>query len=309
MSEKVLVALSTFGESGREPVELLRSSGHEFVTNPHGRRLTADEVIALGADCTGIVAGVEPYTSAVLAALPRLRCISRVGAGLDNIDLAAAESRGIAIRNTPDVVTDAVAELTLGMVLDLLKNLSRHTSEMRQRQWIKHTGRMLRGKTVGIIGLGRIGKRVAANFRALGAIVQGADPAADREWAAQTEVAVRTVDALLASSDIVCLHLSGSVEGFALGSGEIAGMKDGAILVNVARGKFVDEAALYEALSSGKLAGAALDVYPEEPYTGKLCSLDNVVLTPHVATLTAETRLAMELEAVENVLDSLERTR
>lgn len=309
MTEKVLVALSTFAEHGDEPAALLRDSAHEIVMNPHGRRLTATEVVALGADCSGIVAGVEPYSADVLAALPRLRCISRVGAGLDNIDLGAATAHGIAIRNTPDVVTDAVAELTLGMVLDLLKNLSRHTAEMRERRWIKHPGRMLRGRLVGVVGLGRIGKRVADNFRALGASVQGADPAVDREWAARAAVEVKPVDEIVGSSDILCLHLSGSEEGFMLGEAEMRQMKRGAILVNVARGKFVDETALYEALASGKLAGAALDVYPEEPYAGKLCSLDNVVLTPHVATLTAETRRAMELEAVENVLDCLERTR
>lgn len=308
MKERIFVALSTFGEHGDEPVRVLRASGHEIAGNPHGRRLTADEVVSLAADCSGIIAGVEPYTAHVLAALPKLRCVSRVGAGIDNIDLAAARERNVAIRNTPDVVTDAVAELTLGMVLDLLKNLSRHTAEMRERKWIKHTGRLLRGKRVGVIGLGRIGKRVAENFAALGAIVHGADPAADREWATRTGVAVAPVDEVIRAADVLCLHLSGSVSEFLLGAPEIAAMKTGAILVNVARGRFVDEPALHGALASGKLAGAALDVYPEEPYAGRLCELDNVVLTPHIATLTAETRLAMELEAVENVLDSLRLT-
>ena len=308
MTQKIFVALSTFAEHGDEPARVLRDSGHEIACNPHGRRLTADEVVSLAADCAGIIAGVEPYTSGVLSALPKLRCISRVGAGLDNVDLEAARERGVAIRNTPDVVTDAVAELTLGMVLDLLKNLSIHTAEMKRGEWIKHTGRMLRGKRVGVIGLGRIGKRVAENFVALGASVHGADPAADPEWAKRTGVAVEPVSEVVRSADVLCLHLSGSVGEFRLGAPEISGMKTGAILVNVSRGRFVDEHALYEALAAGKLAGAALDVYSEEPYAGRLCELGNVVLTPHIATLTAETRVAMELEAVENILDSLERT-
>lgn len=304
---KVLQALSTFAENGPEPRELLEGAGYEVVYNPYGRRLTRDEIVELGADCEGVLAGVEPYDAEVIERMPSLRVISRAGVGTDAIDHEAAAARGIVVRNTPDVVIAPVAELALAMAFDLLKRVTWHTERLKARDWTKATGHMLDGSTVAVVGLGRIGRRVAELFRVLGAEVVGVDPAPDAQWAAACGVTVVPLAEALASADVVTLHLT--AEEFRLGTAEFAAMKPGAILLNLARGRYVDEDALYEALSSGRLGGAGLDVFPEEPYAGKLCDLENVVLTPHVATLTVESRLAMEVACVRNLIEELGQNR
>ncbi|MDP2652740.1 MAG: phosphoglycerate dehydrogenase [Candidatus Omnitrophota bacterium] len=304
MKKKIFVALSTFAENGREPLELLEKSGHPFWLNTTGKRLKADEVVSLGKDCEGIVAGVEPYDETVLERMTNLKCISRCGVGTDNIHKDKARQKGIAVLNTPDVVVQPVAELTLAIILDLLRHLSWHTSRMKAGQWEKKTGGLLAGKNVGIIGLGRIGKRVAEMMMYLGASVCASDVQPDEIWARQKGVAILPADELLKRADVVCLHVSASAKNpFRMTGRDIGLMKPGAVLANLSRGDAVDEAALYSALKEGRLGGAGLDVFPEEPYKGKLCELDNVVLTPHVATLTAESRLQMETEAVKNLLN------
>lgn len=304
--DRILVATSTFSAEGPQPRAALEASGIPFDVNPLGRRLNPEEIVAQGREATGIVAGVEPYTAEVLEQLPRLRVISRVGVGTDNIDKSAAKSRRIVIRNTPNVVIQPVSELTIAMIFDLMRHLTRHTAQLRARRWTKFTGRQVGGRTLGIVGLGRIGRRVAALAQAIGMTVTGADVAPDIDWAGRHGVRLTDLDAVLREADVVSLHLSSEAERpFKLDAAMIARMKAGACLVNVARGGLVDEAALCDALKSGRLAGAALDVFPEEPYSGSLCDLDNVVLTPHVATLTQESRMQMELEAVENAIESL----
>lgn len=305
---KVFVALSTFAEYGQKPLELLKKSGLQFTINPTGRRLTGEEVAEYAQDSQGIVAGVELYTAEVLTKLPDLKCISRCGVGVDNIDLKKAKDLGIQICNTPDPVIQPVAELTVGMILDLLRNITWHTASLKARKWQKKGGRNLRGSKVGIIGLGRIGKRVAELLMTLGAEVSGSDPRPDLAWAQKTKVNIVALRELLSSSDIISLHVS-SLEGepFGFGEKEIGQMKKGAFLINLSRGELVDENALYGALKSGHLAGAGLDVFPQEPYTGKLCDLENVIMTPHAATLTMESRVEMETAAVENLLNVLQR--
>lgn len=306
MSEVILVTLSTFGAQGRTPVELLERSGHPFRLNTTGARITRDLLAELGADATAVVAGVEPYDAAMLARLPRLRCIARCGVGTDSIDHDAARERGIAILNTPDSPTDAVAELALAMMLALSRDLVRQTGLMHDRRWDRVEARLLRGKRVGILGLGRIGRHVAELLRPFGADLLGTDPLADQAWARMAGVRVVGLEELLSQADILTVHTAGTAgTPLRLGPAELARLPQRAIVLNLARGGVIDEAALLEALRSGRLSGAGLDVYSEEPYRGPLCDLDNVILTPHAATLTVETRLAMETEAVSRLLDHL----
>lgn len=305
MKPRVLIALSTFAEHDDAPLRALADHA-ELVINRTGRRLTADEIIEMGRDCVGVVAGVEPYDARVLGALPGMKCISRCGVGIDNIALPEARRLGVDVRNTPDIVTAPVAEFTIALIFDLLKNLTWHTQVLRARDWKKRTGEMLAGRTVGVIGLGRIGKRVAEMLHRLDAVVIGADVAPDQSWAQAHGVRLAPIDALLAASDVVTLHVSKAAGvPFRLGDAELAQMKEGAVLVNVARGDCVDESALERALRSGRLAGAGLDVFSAEPYAGPLSDLDTVVLTPHIATLTRQSRAAMELEAAANLADWL----
>jgi D-3-phosphoglycerate dehydrogenase len=305
-SEDILVTLSTFGAQSDEPIKLLEESGFTFRTNPYGRRIQPKEVVELGGECRGLVAGVEIYASETMAQLPNLRCISRCGVGIDNIDLAEAERRGITVLNTPDEPITAVAELTLTMILSLLRQLPRVDSLTRARKWQRVTGNLLQGKRVGIIGLGRIGRRVVELLQAFEANVVGVDPHPDSEWARTRGVELIGLQALLAHSDIISIHASTSSETpVRLRKEEMGAMKQGAYLINTSRGDMVDDVALFEALDAGWLSGAALDVFPEEPYRGPLCDSDRVILFPHQATLTLETRVAMEINAVKNVVQCL----
>lgn len=306
MSKELFIALSTFAQHGEEPLSILMKSGFHYSINPLGRRLTSDEVVEMGQGSEGIIAGVEPYTKQVLANLPLLRCISRCGVGTDNIDRESADAGNIAILNTPDVVIQPMAELVLAMILDLLRKLSLHTALLKTRQWVKKDGYLLKGKTVGIIGLGRIGKKVAELLLKLEATVYGADIMPDHNWANTQGVRIIPLEQLLQISDIISLHISNDKDNsFLLSENELKRMKKGALLINSARGQFIEETALYNALKENHLGGAALDVFPFEPYHGSLCELDNIVLTPHVGTLTVESRLQMEVEATNNLVHYL----
>ncbi len=305
-NEDILVTLSTFGAESDEPVKLLAASGLSYRVNPSGKRMEPQEVVELGRNCRGLVAGVEKYAAETLAEMPNLRCISRCGVGIDNIDLAEAERRGITVLNTPEEPVIAVAELTLAMILGLLRRLPAVNSLTCSRRWQRVPGNLLMGKTVGLIGLGRIGRRVAELLKAFGAEVIGTDPYPDEDWVQGQGIVLRDLTDLLQEADIVSIHASHSAEHpFMLGGRELSQMKEGAWVVNVSRGDMVDDVALKEALDTGRLAGAGLDVFPEEPYRGCLCDSDRVILTPHQATLTMETRAAMETHAVQNLVDFL----
>ncbi|MBF0523113.1 MAG: phosphoglycerate dehydrogenase [Candidatus Omnitrophica bacterium] len=303
---KVFIASSSFAEHDKEPLRMIEAAGLTCVFNPLGKRLQPLEIVTYGKDCQGIIAGLEQYTDAVLEALPQLRCISRCGVGVDNISLKKAKELKIEVRNTPDVVIQPVAELTVAMIFDLLKNLTVQATLMRTKRWERKIGGLLMGKKVGVLGLGRIGKRVAEILRSLKADVYGFDIAADERWAKEKGITHVSLEELLRCSDIVTIHLSNNGNGrFELGDKEIALMKDGAMVINTSRGDFINEEALADALKRGKLAGAALDVYKTEPYTGILCDLENVILTPHIATFTVESRRQMEIEASQNIINTL----
>lgn len=297
----VIVTTSSFGRAGAEPLERLRASGLTVELNPHGRTLTADEARSLARGRAGILAGTEPLTAEVLADLPGLKVISRCGAGLDNVDLAAAAARGIKVFSTPEAPAPAVAELTLALALALLRHVPAHDRDLRQGVWEKRTGSLLAGQNIGVVGFGRVGRRVAGLFQAFGGRVAVYDPLVQT-----AEFPNPGLEELLAGSRLVTLHCPAPADGRPLLDAERLGLLPrGSRLINTARGRLVDETALHRLLAAGHLAGAALDVFSEEPYHGPLAELDNVILTPHVASLTRETRLAMELEAAENLLAGL----
>jgi len=295
---KIYVTLSTFAEYGTEPLRALENGGFTFEVNDSGKRMTPKQIVKAASDASVIIAGVEPYDANTLEALPRLKAISRCGAGVDNVDLAYAKGHGIAVFNTPTHPIDAVAELTLAMMLALVRRLPEQSALIRERQWKRIKTHLLAKRKVGIIGLGKIGKRVAEILKAFGSRISGFDPYADKKWAKANGVTLLPLDGLLDTSDIVTIHAS-QFHGapLKLAEKEIRRMKKGAMLINCARGDMVDEKALFDALKHGRLGGAGLDVFEEEPYKGDLTQLNNVVLTPHCATLTVETRVAMELEA------------
>jgi len=305
---RILITPSTFGKDDCSPLDLLRNAGCEAITNPYGRKLTENEALDLILEVkpVGIIAGVEPITARVLQQAKGLKAISRCGIGLDNVDLNAATDLGISVTNTPDSPTEAVVELTIGLIFNLLRRVSFLDRELRKGNWLKETGSLLRGKRLGIIGLGRIGKRVAEMLLAFGVEVAGTDIQPDHRWLQKNQVTLVNLEELLKQSEILLLHVSYTAGNEQLiGKKEMQTMPKGAYIINTSRGEVVDHDALYSMLTNGHLSGAALDVFKQEPYTGPLTELDNVILTPHIGSYTRETRLEMETQAVKNLLSAL----
>jgi D-3-phosphoglycerate dehydrogenase len=243
----------------------------------------------------------------VLVRAPRLKVISRCGTGLDNVDLEAAAELGIQVRNTPDAHVDAVAELSLVGMLSALRHLGAADRSIRGGEWKKPMGRLLRGKTVGLVGLGRVGRRLVELLAPFEVEVLASDPRRDESMATQLGVRYVELDELLERSDVVSLHLpyGADVRGL-LSEERIARMKANAVLVNCARGGIVDEEALCEALRAGRLGGAYIDTFEREPYCGPLTELSNVTLSSHIGSYAIESRVRMEREAVANLLDCLD---
>lgn len=303
---KVLTSPSSIGQIGSAPFDLLEKNGYKIIKNPYGRKLTENETIELAKDCVGIIAGVESLNAKVIDSLPNLKCISRVGVGMDSVDIPYAESKGIKVLNTPNGPTRAVAELTLGLTMSLLRKIPNAHYDLRNKVWKKQTGNLLFEKKIGILGLGRIGRMTAEMFRALGNPVAGYDLYPKKEWAIKYGVEILDLKELLITSDIICIHLPAMKDGSAfITKSELDLLKDDAFVVNVSRGGVIDEEALYEVLISGKLSGVALDVFIQEPYSGKLCDIENVVLTPHIGSYAKEGKLKMEVDAVHNLINTL----
>ena len=303
---KVLTSPSSIGQIGSAPFDLLEKNGYEIIKNPYGRKLTENETIELAKDCVGIIAGVENLNAKVIDSLPNLKCISRVGVGMDSVDIPYAESKGIKVLNTPDGPTKAVAELTLGLTMSLLRKIPNAHYDLRNKVWKKQTGNLLFEKKIGILGLGRIGRMTAEMFRALGNPVAGYDLYPNKEWAIKYGVEILDMKELLINSDIICVHLPAMKDGSAfITKSELDLLKDDAFVINVSRGGVIDEEALYEVLISGKLSGVALDVFSQEPYNGPLCEVENIVLTPHIGSYAKEGKLMMEVDAVQNLINTL----
>ncbi len=306
INKRVLISPSSFGECGDKPLTLLHEHHIDFIINPYGRRMTEKEVVSLAADCEGILAGVETLSAEVLDQLPNLKCISRVGSGMQNVDLEAARARGVIVKNTPEGPTLAVAELTVGLAFSLIRKIPQADRNIRRGVWQKEMGSLLSEQRIGIVGLGKIGRKTAEMFLAMGCNVIGNDPKPDDRWLELHPVAMFPLEELLSESDIVTLHLDHQAESPPIiGAQELSMMKSSAYLLNLSRGGAVDEDALFDTLSQGRIAGAALDVFSNEPYSGPLQSLDNIILTPHLGSYAREARVEMETEAVRNLLHGL----
>ena len=300
----VAVTTSNFCEYDSRPLDLLKSAGYNVVLNPYSRKLKMEEVVSVAKDAVGIIAGLEEYRSDTLHRLNHLKVISRVGVGLDSIDLEAASQAKVKVFSTPDAVTASVAELTVGLMLDLLRNISSQNASLKSGSWERKAGNLLGKKNIGILGFGRIGKKVASLLSGFDCHLYYYDPNVDASSDPVEKCA--NLNELLKLSDIVTLHSQAlSSHEPLLGAQQFKIMKKGSWLINTSRGSLIDESALFEFLKSRHLEGAALDVFNEEPYKGPLGKLDNVILTPHVGSYARESRIAMELEAVQNLLKGL----
>lgn len=302
---KVLITTSSFSLGNFSQAKSLQDAGISLEMNPHGRRLSEEEVAELVAtDVIAILAGLEPLTDRVLSNAKSLRVIARCGTGLDSVDLQAANRLGIDVFNTPDAPTQAVAELTIAHMLNSLRHISTTDSNMRSGKWTPTMGSLLATKTVGLIGVGRIGSAVAKLAQAFGARVIGFDPVVN----SHNSVELLSLDEVLNQADIVSLHVPiNDQTHHILNANTISRMKPGSIVVNVSRGGLIDESALHDALKSQHLSAAALDCFEDEPYSGPLLQIPGVHVTAHMGSYARETRDLMEVEASTNLVNGLRK--
>ena len=251
-----------------------------------------------------VVRSATKVTQELITSSQKLKIVARAGVGLDNVDVKACEGRKIKVVNTPGASSNAVAELVIGVMISMLRNVQKAHHQMKNKIWDKKklTGSEIAGKTFGIIGCGRIGAMVAEKAHALGMNIVGYDP----NPRADPKIKFVGLDELYAQADVISLHtvLLPQTIGM-INADSIAKMKNGVYILNMARGELVDEDALYEGCKSGKIAGAALDVFPTEPYTGKLLELDNVFFTPHLGASTKEAQMRIGKELVEKLKEEL----
>lgn len=274
----------------QEARTMLEEAGYRLVCNDTGRKLDREEQKGMIADAEAIIAGTEVYDADMLSACRNLKTVIRFGVGTDNFDLDTMRKMGVQV----GVITNhnAVAEFALTLILAAMKNLPRYDTAVRDGKWSRFDMRELSGKTVGIVGFGRIGRRLAELLRGFDVNVLAYDPYMDETAAAQRNVTPAALEVLLQKSDVVSLHLPATKETYHLiNKDTIALMKPGAYLINTSRGALIHEEALCDALESKHLGGAGLDVFEMEPVddSNPLFKLVNNVLAPHVSALTYET--------------------
>lgn len=303
---KPIVALPFRHQKGLvcdEARQMLIDAGFELRCNETGDRLSREDQKAMIQDAFAVIAGTEKYDADMLSGVKNLKVIIRFGVGTDNFDLEAMREKGIAVGVIANY--NSVAEFTLTLMLGLIKNLPKFDATVREGKWTRYPMGELSGKTVGIVGFGRIGRRLGELLKSFGVTLLVHDPYMPKEAISDLGATPATLEELLEQSDVVSLHLPATPETqHLINKDRLALMKDGAYLVNTARGALIDETALYEALVSGKLRGAALDVFETEPVVkgNPLFDLDNIVLAPHVSAMSYETNYNGGLTCARSIL-------
>ena len=301
---KVLITTVPFGDKDRTPLDLLESNNIEYVINPLNKKLTEDELIELIPSFDIIIAGTEQISDKVMEKAGSLRMISRVGIGLDSVDLLAAEKRDIQVSYTPDAPAPAVAELTIGMMLTLLRSVHVSSSQMHLGKWHRFFGRRLSEITIGIIGVGRIGRGVLEHLQGFGnPKILVNDISIEDDIIKKFNVECSSKEKIYKQSDIVTLHLplTGKTKDM-IKKDHLLSMKADAIIINTSRGGIINESDLYEVMQSGHLSGAAIDVFDNEPYSGDLKNIERCLLTAHMGSMSVDCRSQMETEATEEVV-------
>lgn len=303
MEAKILIGPSSFAEADKGPLERLLTAGYTIIDNPYKRKMTREELCnLLKEDVVGILAGLEPLDREVMSS-SHLKCISRVGAGMTNVDLQAAKELNIAVFNTPDGPTSAVAELVVGALISLLRWIPQAHQSLHNHEWVRKMGRQVEDKTIAIVGFGRIGRRVAELLEPFRAKLIAVDPYLEKSETLSCPLL--PMEEALPQADIVTIHTSGNECLF--DAAAFSQMKRGVFILNAARGNIMSEDALIKALDEDIAAGAWIDTFEKEPYEGPLCNYKNVILTPHIGSYTAECRQNMENDAVSNLLKALQR--
>jgi D-3-phosphoglycerate dehydrogenase len=303
---KILVTPTSFTRE-RSPAawDKLSAFAAEIVCNPLGKPLAENEALPLLEGTDGWIAGLDNITSFVIENAPTsLKVISRYGVGYERVDLSAAAARGITVTNTPGVNSEAVADLALGLMLSVARRIPVLDRQVKAGGWPRTVGVELYGKTLGILGLGAIGKGVARRALGFSMRVLAYDPWMDKAYAERNGIVPMELDDLLACSDVISLHLPWTPQTANLLDAErISRLKPGVILINTARGGLMDEEALSAALEMGLIGGLGLDAFAmEPPGNSPLFRFDNVVATPHAGAHTAEAAANMAMLSVDNLI-------
>jgi len=303
---KVLITTVPFGEINRTPLDLLEKNKIEYLINPLNKKLTSNELAEIVTDFDVIIAGTEQITKEVMDKATNLKMISRVGIGLDSVDLLEAEKRNINLSYTPDAPAPAVAELTIGMMLVLLRSMHVSNSQMHSGAWYRFFGKRLSEVTIGVIGLGRIGLGVLRHLKSFGSPrILVNDVYTNQKKYISQEFNVEWVEKekIYQEADIVSLHLPlTSLTKNLIQKKQLLSMKKDAIIINTSRGGIINENDLYNVMHSGHLSGAAVDVFENEPYNGPLKKIERCLLTSHMGSMSVDCRVKMEIEATEEVI-------
>jgi D-3-phosphoglycerate dehydrogenase len=309
MKKKILITPKSFFRARNKAEEIFSQYQLEIVENNTGKTLTKQQMMELCKDVDGIIVGIDPMDEEVLRSAQKLKAISKYGVGLDNIDLKVAEELGIIISRAEGANTRSVAELTIGLLFAISRSIPKTVTDVKVGKWDRTIGVELLEKTVGIIGLGAIGREVAKMSASLGMKIMAYDPYFnDVELAKAMNVTMTDITEVLEKADFVTLHLPlNKGTNKMINREALSKMKQTAYLINTARGELVDEDALYDALESGTIAGAAQDVFSQEPPTNdnKLLSLNNFILTPHIGAYTKEATERMVVTSAKNLMEML----
>lgn len=300
---KVFVSTHPFSATSELPMKLLKENGFEVRLNPFEHKISTEELAKEIKDSEILIAGTEKITDEVFKNAPELKLISRVGIGLDGIDFELCKKYGVRVAYTPDAPTMAVAELCVGLIIDLSRHITNTDKNMRKNIWKRYMGNLLYGKTIGIIGMGRIGKSLIHLLSSFNMNFLVHDIKPDIAFGRLYNVKFVSKEELLKNSDIVSINIPLKKDTYNyITARELSIMKPNAILINTARGGIVNEDDLYSALKNNTISGAAVDVFENEPYNGKLSELDNCLLTSHMGASTKESRTDMEVQAVKEAI-------
>lgn len=299
---KVLISASPFCENSLTPINILKKNKISYDLNPKNRKLSEKEILKLIKSYDGLIADVEPLNKKVLSKAKKLKIISRVGIGINNIDLEYAKKKGIVITNTPDAPTEAVIELNLGLIFSLIRNISLHNTDIKKGKWERKFGIQLNILKIGVLGLGRVGLGLSKKLLKIGASKIFYNDLVKKK--VRRNIIYKTKDYIFKNCDMICLTLPETNKTKKLLNRKIfKKMKKNSFIINTSRGDLINEKDLSNYLEKSYFSGVALDVFSKEPYKGNLSKFKRCILTPHVASHTVDSRNRMEVEATNDLIN------
>jgi D-3-phosphoglycerate dehydrogenase / 2-oxoglutarate reductase len=301
---KALITTIPFGEMDKTPIDLLNEHKIEYTINPFNKKITEEELYSIIGEFDLLIAGTELITKKVLDNAKKLKLISRVGVGLDGVNLNYARKKNIQVTYTPDAPVNAVAELTVGLMIDLLRNIHIANLNMHDGKWKRLFGRRLGEVTLGIIGVGRIGSTVLeiiSAFSDKSILVNDINP--NYKLNKKFNIKWVTKEDILSKSDLISIHVPlTKLTKNMIGKKELGFLNSNALLVNTSRGGIINEKDLAQVLINENIGGAAIDVFENEPYYGGLNKLNNCILTSHMGSMAVDCRTRMEIEATKEIV-------